>query len=302
MIRIKGTIFVVFCLAAIFLATGCAATKEITKDITGKGGRLKKKIAFLPTLNKTGYGGDALKESAIAHFKSFVESSCDDLVIIDSQETRNLLAGIPRLPSGQIDNLSLVKLGRTLGLNVVLEQVLSELECVADKRGIWGFRNTSMLVQLSVRIRGYDIENGSILFEEVAREEIEVSEHDWQNIKERRGYHNELADRLLAKTMPEICETACELVGNERWKGYITAVSENTFILTAGNDVGLAEGDVLEVFGMSEPIRGHAGQSYLVSGPKIGELKVTKVHRNRAEATGDLESDLEKSSHVKLKQ
>jgi hypothetical protein len=302
MIRAKGTVFILFCLAAIFLSVGCAATKKITKDITGKGGRLKKKIAFLPTFNKTGYGGEAFAKLVRTNFKTSVESSCDDLIIIDSQETLNLLAEIPLLPSGRIDNMALAKLGRALGVSVVLEEGLSGLECLAEKRGIWGLRNTRMLVQLSVSLRGYDTESGAILFEEVVQGEVEVAESAWKDIKERTGFSKEVADRLLAQAMPEISERACDVIGSERWKGYVTSVSGNTFGLTAGRDVGLAEGDVLEVFGVSEPIKGDAGQSYFVSGPKIGELKITKVHGDRAEATRVLGSDLEKSSHVKLKE
>jgi len=78
-------------------------------------------------------------------------------------------------------------------------------------------------------------------------------------------------------------------------------VSENTFTLIAGTDVGLTIGDVLEVFGTGDSIEGQAGQFYLVSGSKIGELRITKVHRNRAEAIGILGSDLQKISYVKLK-
>ena len=300
-IRTKGTITIALCLMTIFLAIGCATTKKITADIMGGGKALKKKIAFLPTVNKTGYGGNDFQESARAHLNTFLNPFRDDLIIVDSPKTRNLLEQIPILPSGQLDNLALAKLGRALGLNAVLEETLSDIECVADKRGIWGFRSVCMLVQLSVRVRAYDIETGAILFDEVVSDEVEVSEHDWQNIKERSGYHKEIADRLLTKTTAKICKRLCEPLSNEPWKGYINSVSENTFTLIAGNDVGLAIGDILEVFGTSEPIEGQAGQFYLVSGSKIGELRTTRVYKNRAEAIGILGSGLQKSSHVKLK-
>lgn len=300
--RTKSTIDIIaFCLMAIFVAIGCATTKKITEDIMGEGRTLKKKIAFLPTVNKTGYWGKEFQGSARACLKTFLKRSCYDQIIIDSRRTRNLLEQIPRLPSGQLDNLALAKVGRTLGLNAVLEESLSEIECVADNRGILGFRNTCMLVQLSVRVRAYDIETGAILFDEVVQDEDEVSEHEWKNIKERSGYNKEVAERLLTKTTHRICRRICELLGDKPWKGYITSVSEDTFTLTAGKDVGLDVGDVLEVFGTSEPIRGQAGQFYLVSGPKIGELRITKVYRNRAEAIPVLGSELQKSSHVKLK-
>ena len=194
--RTKGTITIALCLMTIFLAVGCATTKKITEDIMGSGKVLKKKTAFLPIVNKTGYGGKDFQESARAHLNTFFERFRDDVIIIDSPKTRSLLEQVPRLPSGQLDILALAQLGRTLGLNAVLEETLSEIECVADKRGIWGFRSVCMLVQLSVRVRAYDIETGAILFDKVVNDELEVPEHDWQDIKERSGYHKEIADRL----------------------------------------------------------------------------------------------------------
>ncbi|MBW1739707.1 MAG: hypothetical protein JRJ42_01085 [Deltaproteobacteria bacterium] len=299
-IRIKGSMMIAV-LMAIFLAIGCAATKKITQDILGEGKALKKKIAFLPIVNEAGYGGKDFQASARIHLNTFLKRFCDGLYIVDSQKTRNLLKEVPRLPSGQLDNLALAKLGRSLGLNVVLEESLSGIKCLAEKRGIWGFRDTCMLAQLCVCVRAYDIETGAILFDEVVQGEVEVSEDDWHNLKKRSGYRKEIADRLLAKTTDGICKRICELLGDEPWEGYITSCSENTFTLSAGKDVGLAIGDVLEVFGTSEPIKGSAGQIYLVPGPKIGEIRITKVHRDRAEAIRILGSDLQKSSHVKLK-
>jgi hypothetical protein len=300
-IRTKGAIAIALCLTAVFLVIGCGTTSKVAEDIMGDGRTLKKKIVFLPTVNEVGYGGKDFQESAGAHLKTSLKRFCDDLIIIDSRKIQNLLEQIPRLPSGQFDHLALAKFGRVFGLNAVLEESLSGIECVKDKRGIWGFRSVCMLVQLSVRVRAYDIETGAILFDEVVNDEVEASEHDWQDIKERSVYSKEIAGRLVTKTTAKICETICEALDNESWKGYITSVSGDTFALTAGKDVGLSAGDVLEVFGTREPIKGQTGQFYLVSGPKIGELRITRLHTDRAEAIGTLGSDLQKSSHVKLK-
>ena len=300
-IRKKGIVILTICLMAICLAIGCTTTKNMTENIVPGGKALKKKIAFLPTVNKMGSGGEYLQKSARTHLETYLKDFCDDLIIVDSLKTRDLLEKIPRLPSGQLDNLALVKLGRVLGLNAVLEESVSEIECLEDKRGIWGFRNPCLLGKLGVRVSALDIETGAILFDEVVRVEVTVSEHDWQRIKERGGYDREIAEQLLTKTMDRICQRVCDLLGDSPWKGYVSSVSENTFTLTAGEDVGLATGDVLEVFGANEPIKGHAGQFYLVARPKIGELRVTGVLKNQAEAIGILGSDLQNSSCVRLK-
>jgi len=130
---------------------------------------------------------------------------------------------------------------------------------------------------------------------------VEVSEYDWDNIKTAHGYNKGMASRLLAKVTGKTGKMICERLAQEPWKGYIITGSDKTFTISAGTDVGLTVGDVLEVFGLGEPMKGQEGHLYVVSGPKIGEIKVTKVKKDRAEAAGILGYDLEQSSFVQLK-
>jgi hypothetical protein len=146
------------------------------------------------------------------------------------------------------------------------------------------------------------VETAAVLIDKVVRDDVVVSEKEWIEIKERRQYHQEIATRLLDKTTPKICESVCELVSEKPWKGYFTSASESTYIVSAGSDVGLEVGDVLEVFETGEPIKGHGGEIYLVSGPKIGEVHIRKVFNDRAEAFGVLPIEFDRISHVKLKE
>lgn len=301
MIHTKGRMVLVFFLTALLLTTGCATTKKIAEDITGKGGRLKKKMAFLPAVYNTSSQDGVFPQIDGLRLKSLLEDSCEDLIILDSQKGDDLLSQIPRLSSGDVDNLALIETGRALGLNAILVESPSEIECLADKCGIWGFRHGCTFAELSVGLRAYDIETGAVLFYEVLRDKIEVSEQACQDIREGKGGQLDLAAQLVDKITSETCEKVCDRLGAEPWKGYLTPVAENTFSLPAGIDVGLSEGDVLEVFGASEPILGYAGQSYLVAGRKIGELRVTRVFLTHAEAVGDLGDTSQQNNYVKLK-
>ena len=299
--KYKG-IYVFVCCLVSFLMIGCATTKKITADITGRGGGLKKKIAYLPTVNRTGYGGEAFKESARAQLNNTLSSFCDDVIIVDSEKIRGLLEEIPRLPSGQLDTLVLAKLGRALGLNTVLEEDLFQLECLDDKRGVYGFRNNCKIAQLHLRVRLYDVETAAVILDDIVKDDVVVSEKEWLDIKDRSEYHEDIANRLLSKTTPKTCERVCELVSEKPWKGYFTSVADNTYTLSAGSDVGLEVGDVLEVFEAGEPIKGRGGEIYLVSGPKIGEVHITKLFNDRALASGVLPVEFDEISHVKLKE
>ena len=158
-----------------------------------------------------------------------------------------------------------------------------------------------MLVRASVCVRVYDVETTAVLLNELVKEALEVSREEWEEIKKHNVYNRELAYTLLAKITPGAADIVCDGLAEEPWKGYITTGADNIFTISAGTDVGLAPENVLEVFGMDEPIEGQGNRVYLVPGPKVGEVKLTKVQENRAEAIGLSGQDLEKSSRVMLK-
>ncbi len=292
---------IVILLALSLLGTDCATTKKISNDILGKGTNLKKKIALLPVLNRSGYGGDDFRNAAAKELKSEIRRRCDGLHLLDSREIRQALEEIRRLPSGQIDNFSLANMGRIHGLHAVVEESVVDVELISEKWGIWGFRRMSPLLQVSIRLRVYDVQTTAVLLDELVKEAVQVSGEERQNIKERNLYNREITYSLLAKVAPEAAEMICNRMAEEPWKGYITASSGNTFTISAGTEAGLAPEVVLEVFAMGEPIEGKGNRVYLVPGPKMGEIKLTKVRENQAEAVALFGHDLERSSCVMLK-
>ena len=291
----------VFFLLGCLLIIGCATTKKIAGDIMGKGRDLKKKIAFLPTLNNSNYGGEDFRRASATELKTFLGRTCDGLCIMDSRKIREASKEMPRIESGRIDHLALAEFGRIHGLGAVVEQEISEVQCVTDKRGIWGFRKTCLLVKVSFRVRAYDIETTAMLFDEVVREEVQISEDAWQSVRGSNEYNKGIAHSILDKITPEIGEMICRRLAEVPWKGYIVSSSDGIFTLSAGIDVGLAAGDILEVFAMGEPVKGHGDGVYLISGPKIGEIKVTEVRSQQAEAIRISGSNLENSCCIKLK-
>ena len=120
------------CCAFCSFATGCATTEKITADILGKGRTLSKKIAFLPAVNASGYGGEDLQRAAAEQLRAFLGRRCDNLRIMDSRNILKAVEDMPRLPSGQIDNLALAKLGRIFGLSAVVNQTIGQMECLTE--------------------------------------------------------------------------------------------------------------------------------------------------------------------------
>jgi len=282
--------------------SGCATTKKITDDIMGPDRVLKKKIVFLPTVNKTGFGGKDLETTASLKLKIALAAHCDGLIINNSKKIRQAFSEIPRLPSGQIDNLALAETGRIHGINAVLEQTISVVEFNTEKRGIWGFREDTPLLHAVFRIRIYDIETTATYLDEVFREELELSEDllGEQN-RSANPYYDEYAGILLERAIPKISDHVCERLEEMPWSGFVVHSNNDTYTLSAGSDVGLAEGDVLEVFKMDAPLQGLDGHVYLIAGPKMGEIRVSQVKDSEATAVSISGNGFEKGCCVKLK-
>lgn len=282
--------------------SGCATTKKIKNDIMGADRVLKKKIVFLPSVNKTGFGGKDLETAASLRLKIAVAANCEGLIINDSKKIREAFSEIPRLDSGDIDNLALAERGRIHGVNAVLEQTISVVEFGREKRGIWGFREDIPLLYAVFRIRIYDIETTATYLDEVFRQELELSEgpHGLEESSANR-YYETYGRTLLDRVIPTISYHVCDRLREMPWSGFVIDNTNDIYVLSAGRDVGLVEGDVLEVFDMGEPLQGFRDRVYLMAGPKIGEMRITRVKESQSEAVGISGSGFEKSCCVRIK-
>jgi hypothetical protein len=293
---------IILLVMAAALIFACATTKKIKDDIMGPDRVLKKKIVFLPTVNNTPFGGKDLEAAASLRLKIALAANCDGLIISDSGKVRQAFSEIPRLPSGQIDPLVLAQKGRVHGVNAVLEQIIMVVEFGTEKRGIWGFRKDTPLLRAVFRVRIYDIETTAVYLDEVFRREVELSEGPQPlegNVANR--YYEQYGQTLLNSIIPTISNHVCGRMREMPWSGFVVDSTKDTYILSVGRDAGLAEGDVLEVFDMGEPLEGYGDRVYLVVGPKMGEIRVTEVKDSQTEAVSISGDGFEKSCCVRLK-
>jgi hypothetical protein len=267
----------------------------------GKGGTLKKKMAFMPSPNNSLFGGHGFQAAAHSQLKETLSRRCDGIHILDSRDVQRALEEIRYGLSGQLDTLALGELGRRLGLGAVLEQTILDIDCISAKRGIWGLRKTRMLAQASFRLRCYDTETTAVLFDETLIGEVELSETAWKEARAAGTYNQEIAGAILSHMIPKIVSLVCEHLAEEPWKGYMVKDTDERWTLLAGRDVGLTPGDMLEIFGEAKPIRGYGAKVYLVPGPRIGEIRVSDVQENWSEAVPLSGGNLEKNHCVKSK-
>jgi len=286
----------------LWIIAGCATTKKITADIMGDEAGLRKKVAFFPGANRSGYGGPELGQTLLKGLEDVLTHQCQGLLVSDSAKVRQALEALPRSASESVDKLALAEVGRVYGLNAVVEAKVLDVRVVSEKRGVWGFRDQVSLMRASFLVVVYHIETTAMLFNEIFEEELDLSD---SSLLEGEGVakdSKEAVKALVARVLPKIQERVCQTLAETPWTGYIVQGEGDRYTLSSGKDVGLSAGQVLEVYKMGDPIEGLAGEVFLVPGPKIGEIRITEVNPDSALAVAVSGSELDNSCCVKVKQ
>ena len=293
--RVRTVVLLLFWIIFLTLITGCStvttvkkATKGMIHNITAPDNNLTKKISITLFENKTLSGDQQFDKNFVNYLAANIKAECSDILMVQPADADHpdYLLEPPKVASGRIDNFQLAKTGRNLGLNAIVTGALISISSNKKKKGLLWFEDTYEYVQVEVAIAVYDTETGAMIlgenfFHEV---EIEVEESDFEEL----GTQNETDALVLKEAFEQIAsgisEAVCDAVKFQPWRGFLTAVNDNEIIISSGNRVGLKQGDILEVYDISNVFQGAQGQRFFVPGLKTGEVEITAVSSDKAEA------------------
>ena len=304
--QILVVIAICFLFSFASLIAGCSflpAIKKIAGDIKAPAGDLKKKVGITYFENRT--LGAVNNFEKIFHIKlvESIKETCSDILIIKPGDAGypDQMAVLPKLASGRIDNLVLAKTGRKLGLNAIVTGSLIDISGNKENRGILWFKDTCNFIQFQIVVEVYDTETGAKFFDDSFVHEIQVEAIDLYNLK--TGNTNEipaLNDALLNAVIP-IGEKICEAINIQPWKGYVISSFDDKIIISSGKRSGLILGDKLEVYDSGNIFEGKDSQKFFIPGPKIGEIKITALYPDKAEAALISGKNIKVGSTVKIK-
>jgi len=272
------------------LIAGCSlfpAIKKIACDIKAPACDLKKKVGITLFENHTFYAVNNFEKIFHIKLAENIKETCPDILIIKPGDKGypDQMAVLKKLSSERIDNLVLAKTGRKLGLNAIVTGSLIDISGNKENRGILWFKNTYNFIRFQIVIEVYDTETGAKIFDDSFVHEIEVDELDLNNLK--TGNTNEipaLTDALLNASIP-IGEKICDAVNIQPWKGYVISSFDDKIIISSGKRSGLILGDKLEVYYSGSIFEGKDGRKFFIPGPRIGEIKITALYPDKAEAS-----------------
>ena len=304
--QILVVVAICFLFSLATLISGCSfvpAIKKIAWNIKAPAGDLKKKVGITFFENRTFLAVNNFEK--IFHIKLVenIKETCQDILIIKPGDTGHpdQLVVVPKLASERIDNLVLAKTGRSLGLDAIVTGSLIDISGNKENKGILWFKKTYNFIRFQIVVEVYDTETGAKIFYDSFVHEIEVDELDLNKLK--TGNTNKipaLTDALLNASVP-IGAKICDAVNIQPWKGYVISSFDDKIIISSGKRSGLILGDKLEVYDSGNIFEGRDNQKFFIPGPKIGEIKITALYPDKAEASPVSGKNIKVGSVVKIK-
>lgn len=265
------------------------AVKEKAKPKTEAGGKvapgsLRKSMGMAVFENRTVYTLIDFQETLRNNLAGALQRNCSGLIILKDNDENypSDFEKLPRLSSGGIDSFKLCKTGRELGLTAIMTGSIADIKTGDESRGILLWKDSYPVISLTVRINVLDTETGTKLLDESFTHKKYSDEIEMESIKSGKIEPAFFKEAFL-HIAGEAGKKVCERMKRESWKGYVSSVSGDKITISSGSNTGVAQGKAFEVFGNSL-IVGMQGHRFLVPGPKTGEVKITGVFDDSAEA------------------
>jgi hypothetical protein len=275
------------------LTVGCSffssintTTKRMVRDIRSPHKDLKKKVGIAFFQNKTSFLNQAPEQRFVNDLVENLKKSCPDEILVKPGDTNypEYLVKLPKNDSGWTNTLELASAGRQLGLNAIVTGALSNIIKKQEERGFWWFEDIHYFFETHVSVEIYDTLTGAKLFDESFIHEVEVDETEFEGMDTSADFTTSTINEAFKNIANEIGERVCHEIVLQPWQGYITSVHADKIIIASGKTVGIRSGGIFEVYDSSEIFNGSVGQQFFIPGLKTGEIKVTGVFTDSAEA------------------
>ena len=265
---------------------------------------LQKRIGVAPFEVLSQHTEPYSKDLMQSYVLEAIRTECPGIVFVkpSDKEYPAVLRELPRLDSGDLDNLQLAITGRQLGLNGVMVGTLTSVGTEEKERGIWLLKENRHYVRVQVQVEVYDTETGTKLIDEAAAQEVEIDDLAAMMIRQRDMVDSGYVEEVLEVIAQKIDDDICEAIGDLDWKSYVSSIDSDGLWIASGSQSGLEPGAILEVFETNTIMEGYGGHKYFKPGPKIAEVELVAVEPRRSKAVLLSGDGIEPLNMVKIKE
>ncbi len=275
----------VLSLLVALLFSGCglsssyrSAYQKTIRDFSNSG-KYRKAVGVLVLSNATMFKSEQAASPFMESFIYSLESTASDalLMVPGKSEVPPFLWNPPRIANRDIDVFTLSALARQAGINAVVSPVLMDTRLRTRKTGFWFFKDVAYSLQVQTAAAVYDAATGARLALEIMTDEVDIDEDQAGII--RNGQEVQVDD--LAELAEEMGRALGERMGDAikegQWVSAVVSIEGGFCAIAAGSEVGIEVGDRFSALDGRAIMTGLDGQRYIVPGPKIGEITISRV-------------------------
>jgi hypothetical protein len=284
---------VLILLPALLLMCGCGAfssfkksTGNIVRDFRAPDTDLKKTVFRLPLNNQVASAQQDMGGAIDSRYLEALPQSCPDILIAgpEDSEASQALNPLFQKSVGPLDNLALVRIGKQFGISAVVNSRFSAVAIRPKITGMLWFMNKRSFAWINAATEVYDTETGAKFLDQSFTREVKLDEEEAESIQKGNISSVPHVEKAVLEIVQNMADAVCDAVKQKPWKGYVVKVSEETLTLSSGSRSGLSAGRVLKVYEQGPRIQGADGLTFLQPGKMIGEIKITTVSSDSADA------------------
>jgi len=297
-------------LLALFLLCGCGtfsnfkkSTANVVRDFKAPDTDLKKTVFRIALNNQAASAQQDVGAAIDSRYLEALPQSCPDLLLTgpEDSEASQALNQIFRKSAGPFDNLALIRVGKQSGISAVVNSRFSAIAIRQKNTGILWFLKKHPFAWVSATTEVYDTETGAKYLDQTFTRELKLDEEEAESIQKGNISSVPQVEEAVFEIIQQMADAVCDAVKRKPWKGYVAKVSAETLTLSSGSRSGLSAGRVLKVYESGPKIQGAEGQTFLLPGKMIGEIKITTVSSDSAEAAAISGGGFQADNVVKTK-
>lgn len=239
----------------------------------------RKTIGVLSLVNTTVFTDDQISAPFMEHFLSALKSSDSSahFLLADDVQNAPFLFEPPRDDAGRIDSFDLCAQARQEGLNAIVHPMIMDIRANKKISGFWYWRKKHHWLEIQATARAYDTTTGASLSFEILTERIDISEQQYQTISAGQEISSEALVNGIKDMGENLGGKMRQAIRESPWTATVMSADNGLCVIPAGEEVGIAPGDLLTVMGTHGTMTGPDGQRYVVPWNEIGQLKVARV-------------------------
>jgi hypothetical protein len=280
-------------LLASLLLGGCGtfsnlkkSTENVVRDFRAPDTDLKKTVFRVGLNNQVAAAQQDMGAAIDSSYLEALPQSCPDLLLAgpEDSEASQALNPLFQKSAGPSDNLALIRIGKQFGISAVVNSRFSAIAIRPKNTGFLWFLKKHSFAWVSATTEIYDTETGAKYLDQTFTRELKLDEEEAESIQKGNISSAPHVEKAVFEIIQEMADAVCDAVKRKPWKGYVAKVSADTLTLSSGSRSGLSAGRVLKVYEQGPRIQGAEGQTFLQPGKMIGEIKITAVSSDSAEA------------------